>query len=251
MDGVGRTLREARSRRRVDLAEIEDATKIRVRFLRAIENEEWDVLPGDAYARSFIRTYAGFLGLDGDRMVDEYRRQRALDSYAERQVAQPIAAAPRRSRRQAPRLPPRVWAVLVIAALFAVLVVVGISGNGGELGGGPAASKREKQRRSKAARHDQLRQGVSVQIVATGEVWVCLLDGEGEAVVNGQVLSSGTEAGPFRSRGFTVAFGNGEVSLLVDGREAEIPATASPIGYEIEPGGELRELEESERPTCT
>ena len=55
-DGVGATLREARNRRKIDLSEVEAATKIRVRYLRAIENEEWGLLPGDAYARSFVRT---------------------------------------------------------------------------------------------------------------------------------------------------------------------------------------------------
>ena len=46
-----------------------------MRYLRALENEEWDVLPGGAYTRSFIRTYATFLGLDGERLADTYRRE--------------------------------------------------------------------------------------------------------------------------------------------------------------------------------
>src|SRR5882757_5554300 len=71
--GVGTILREARSRRKVELSEVEAATRIRVRYLRAIEDEEWDVLPGGVYTRGFIRTYASFLGLDGDRLVSDYR----------------------------------------------------------------------------------------------------------------------------------------------------------------------------------
>ncbi|MGZ8665529.1 MAG: helix-turn-helix domain-containing protein, partial [Solirubrobacterales bacterium] len=72
---IGATLRDTRTRRKIDLAEVESATKIRVRYLRALENEEWDVLPGGAYTRSFIRTYATFLGLDGERLADTYRRE--------------------------------------------------------------------------------------------------------------------------------------------------------------------------------
>src|SRR3954469_1533470 len=74
MTDIGPTLREARMRREIDLAEAERRTKIRVRYLRALENEEWDVLPGPTYTRSFIRTYASFLGLDGERLADDFRR---------------------------------------------------------------------------------------------------------------------------------------------------------------------------------
>src|SRR3954454_11578970 len=73
-NGVGPTLREARKRRQIELSEVEEATRIRPRFLRAIENEEWDVLPGGVYTRGFIRTYAAFLGLDGERLAEDYRR---------------------------------------------------------------------------------------------------------------------------------------------------------------------------------
>src|ERR1700710_2303598 len=70
---VGDILRQARNRRKIDLSEVEAATRIRLRYLRAIEDEEWDVLPGGVYTRGFIRTYASFLGLDGDRLVSDYR----------------------------------------------------------------------------------------------------------------------------------------------------------------------------------
>src|SRR3954454_17387589 len=73
-NGVGPTLREARKRRQIELSEVEEATRIRPRYLRAIENEEWDVLPGGVYTRGFIRTYAGFLGLDGERLAEDYRK---------------------------------------------------------------------------------------------------------------------------------------------------------------------------------
>jgi hypothetical protein len=90
-----------------------------------------------------------------------------------------------------------------------------------------------------------------VRLSATAEVWVCLLDARGVRLVDGQILEAGAEEGPFRSGGFTVSFGNGEVSMLVDGREAEIQATSSPVGYSIDSGGQLTELDEAERPTCT
>src|SRR5436309_15864693 len=71
---IGQVLKRTRSRQKVDIRTVEAETKVRIKYLRAPENEEWEVLPGPAYAKGFLRTYAQFLGLDGDALVDEYRR---------------------------------------------------------------------------------------------------------------------------------------------------------------------------------
>jgi hypothetical protein len=91
---------------------------------------------------------------------------------------------------------------------------------------------------------------VSVRLSASAEVWVCLLSASGEHLVDGRILEAGAEEGPFHSGSFTVSFGNGEVSMLIDDKEAEIPATSSPIGYSIDSSGALTQLNEAERPTC-
>jgi hypothetical protein len=93
-------------------------------------------------------------------------------------------------------------------------------------------------------------ESLSMDLAATGEVWVCVLDGAGRELVEGEILPSGEEVGPFHSGSFTVAFGNGAIAMSIDGKEAEIPETASPIGYTIDSEGELTELTETERPTC-
>jgi hypothetical protein len=247
---IGPTLRDARNRRKIDLSEVEAATKIRLRYLRAMENEEWDVLPGGAYTRSFIRTYASFLGLDGERLVDEYRRGREVAAAGERgQRAESAVASPR--PRRGPRLSTRAWTVIVTACLVAVLVAVGVSTWGGETvttGTGPAHKKGEK--RAAAPPVKKPRSGVSVRLAANAEVWVCLLSASGERLVDGQILEAGASEGPFHSGSFTVSFGNGEVSMKIDGQQASIPATSSPIGYSIDSSGRLEQLPESERPTC-
>lgn len=69
---IGSTLREARGRRGLDLAEIEAATLIRRRYLEALEDEQFELLPPGAYRRSFLKEYAEFLGLDGDTYTSEY-----------------------------------------------------------------------------------------------------------------------------------------------------------------------------------
>src|SRR5918998_272718 len=72
---IGEALREERERQGLTLEDLEGRTKIRTRYLRALENEDWDILPGPAYVRGFLRTYAGELGLDAEDLVDAYREE--------------------------------------------------------------------------------------------------------------------------------------------------------------------------------
>ena len=69
---IGNSLREARLRQGLDFAELEQATKIRAKYLRALEDEQFDVLPAQTYVKGFLRSYAEYLGLDGQLYVDEY-----------------------------------------------------------------------------------------------------------------------------------------------------------------------------------
>jgi len=69
---IGDSLREARTRRGLSAADVLTGIRIRERYLTALEEERWEMLPGDAYAKGFLRTYAEFLGLDGELYVDEY-----------------------------------------------------------------------------------------------------------------------------------------------------------------------------------
>ena len=250
---IGAILRQARSKREIELAEVEAATRIRLKYLRAIEAEDWEALPEAVYARGFIRTYASFLGLDGERLADDYRREVERADGAGGTEAGPVAAAPRRPRRRAPA-----GGAIAIAGvlLVAAIAIVALPLGGGEEGPkGPRRSARRptpiQTEASTRRPHPKAgRAGVSMRLAATAEVWVCLLDEAGRPLVDGQILEGGAEAGPFRSGSFTVSFGNGEVTMLVDGREADIPATSSPIGYSIDASGELTQLSESERPTC-
>jgi transcriptional regulator with XRE-family HTH domain len=251
MDGpIGSVFREARNRRKIDLSEVEAATRIRVRYLRAIENEEWDVLPGGVYTRGFIRAYATFLGLDGERLAEDYRKR--VEGGRRSLAPEPVAASgsvPSRERRWP--VPPASWVAVAAVILVAVLAIVAIPGGGGNGGGGVSQGKpARKSHPRERPRPASPRRGVSVRLAASAEVWVCVLDAEGKPLVDGQILETGAEEGPFRSGSFTVSFGNGEVSMLIDGREAEIPTTSSPIGYSIDSSGGLTKLAETERPTC-
>jgi cytoskeleton protein RodZ len=248
--GVGTILREARNRRKVELSEVEAATRIRFRFLRAIEDEEWDVLPGGVYTRGFIRTYASFLGLDGDRLVDDYRES-VEPWHRDVDAPQPQAG----SATAASGLRGVAVAGLVVVAVIAVAVIAIVAIPGGGSGGsGPVAGNRHevvhKAKPEAKSAPPQIKKGVTVELTASAEVWACVLSAKGVALVDGLILEAGAVEGPFHSGSFTVSFGNGEVKMRIDGREAEIPATSSPIGYAIDPEGNLTKLEEAERPTC-
>ena len=72
MFDIGSSLREARLRQDLDFPELEERTKIRPKYLRALEDERFDILPAPTYVRGFLRSYAESLGLDGQPFVDEY-----------------------------------------------------------------------------------------------------------------------------------------------------------------------------------
>ena len=82
-------------RARIDVSEIEAQTKIRAKYLRALENEEWGLLPGPTFVKSFLRTYAQALGLDGKAMVEEYRLHHERPSEA---MLEPIVSTPQSNR---------------------------------------------------------------------------------------------------------------------------------------------------------
>jgi len=253
---IGSDLRRARTRREIELGEVEAATRIRARFLSAIENEEWDVLPGGFYTRGFIRTYATYLGLDGDRLAEDFKREvegtgpsPPRDGPAPSPSRAP-AGAGRELRR--PRLGWLALAAVLAVGAFAVIAIPGGSGGGGEGAAVRSAPQPNAGAETPSGRRvpESRPSGVSMQLVADAEVWTCLLDGDGRRLVDGQILQAGEEAGPFRSGSFIVSFGNGEVTMTIDDKRTEIPPTASPVGYAIDAEGTLAQLSESERPTC-
>ena len=111
---IGNSLRAARERQGIAYPEIELATKIRARYIRALEEENFTALPGDAYIRGFLRTYADYLGLDGEIYVDEYA-SRYLTSWRDELPERP----PRRRERAFERR-----AVLLVLAGIAVLTAL-------------------------------------------------------------------------------------------------------------------------------
>ena len=121
---IGSSLREARERRGLTLTDVERRTKIRSRYLAALENERFDLLPGDAYAKGFLRGYAEFLGLDGDLYADEFGERFASPE-------EPIAVARRPASRRLPLLAFIDRRLLVVAAIIVVVAGLFWLGSGG------------------------------------------------------------------------------------------------------------------------
>jgi hypothetical protein len=118
---IGNSLREARFRQQLEFGELEEATKIRARYLRALEEESFDTLPAQTYVKGFLRTYADYLGLDGQLYVDEYNSRFASGEEEQRE---PVVARRTSHVRKQHRLESRgvIFALVGIGALFALVI---------------------------------------------------------------------------------------------------------------------------------
>jgi cytoskeleton protein RodZ len=118
---IGNSLREARARRQIAVGQAEQATKIRGKYLRALEEERFDLLPAETYVKGFLRTYADYLGLDGQLYVDEYNSRFVIDDEWRRRRGSRRDAGGRGERRV------QTSVVLIALGAIAVLTVVVIS----------------------------------------------------------------------------------------------------------------------------
>jgi cytoskeleton protein RodZ len=264
MPEIGETLREARMRRRIDMTEVETATKIRGKYLRALENEEWDLLPGPTFVKSFLRTYAEYLGLDSRLLVEEYRQRferPATQDLTPFSAGRNLGRTGRRRRaRLAAMQPVMVIAVGVVALLAAFYVL-------GKLGpddGTPPAANRVQERTptptptggaaangDKGTAAPRRPRRVRVRLVATGPVYVCLVDAAGKQVIDEQTLAAGTRTRTFTSRSFLTNFGNDNVTMRVNGKSYRVATSPDPIGYELLPGKRPKRLSDARRPDCS
>jgi cytoskeleton protein RodZ len=119
---IGSSLRAARMRQELELSQAERDTRIRAKYLGALEDERFDVLPGPAYTKGFLRTYADYLGLDAQRFVDEYKTRFAPEE-------EPAGPPPLRIRRR--RFAFATWLlVLAVPAASGAVLAWRLSSNG-------------------------------------------------------------------------------------------------------------------------
>lgn len=118
---IGNSIREARLRRGIEIAQAEQVTKIRGKYLRALEDEQFGVLPSQTYVKGFLRTYAEYLGLDGQLYVDEYNSRFVTGEDAEPGLRRSRARPEPRAKRLETNI------VLVALAAIAVITIIVIS----------------------------------------------------------------------------------------------------------------------------
>jgi cytoskeletal protein RodZ len=193
---IGNSLREARTRAKIEFAQAEQATKIRGKYLHALEDEQFDLLPSQTYVKGFLRAYAEYLGLAGQLYVDEYNSRFVTDDWAPRRSG-PNQARPRERRLQAS-------VVLAVVAILTTVVISAWKASGGSHTIPPAHPPKPAAKRPAAT---------------TTYLEITALRGPSKVIVNrasatGRVLFEGT-----LTRGETQAFGGRSFWLNVGAPE--------------------------------
>jgi cytoskeletal protein RodZ len=123
MSDLGALLRKAREQRGYTLEDVQEYTKIRKRYLEAIESGDYKVLPGSFYVRAFVKTYAETVGLDAEEVLRLYHKELPQTSSSESVLAEPARIkAGRRSHQHNDRLGKVAVSLLMWA--FPILIVV-------------------------------------------------------------------------------------------------------------------------------
>lgn len=143
MATIGDELRRERHRRGISLSDVENHLHIRAAYLEALETEQYGIIPGSVYAKGFLRNYGNFLGLDGDRLVDQYKTmlgepmgvpkrrikpakiEQHKDSEEQETLEKPkrrLTYQGRRERRQATMARERIIATVIVICILIFLV---------------------------------------------------------------------------------------------------------------------------------
>ena len=259
-------------RQKIDIADVEAATKIRAKYLRALENEEFGLLPGPTFVKTFLRTYAEYLGLDAQLLVEEYRVQHEPRG----EEIGPINPTPRgrsrgagggAGRRGGPPIgPPGPGAVFgfVVILLLAVILVLGFTGEDEEPGDAgsqtteqasdpdrerQAAAKERRARRAARARRARRKREATVvrlRLVPAEPTYACVVDGNDKQLFGGNL----SEPETMRAKRIRINLGRTSVRVTVNGDRLKIPAGSNPVGYDLRPGRKPRPLPTGQRPNC-
>ncbi len=236
-------------RAKIDISEVEVSTKIRAKYLRALENEEWDLLPGDVYTRSFLRTYGDYLGLDSRQLIDEYKRRYERPTDHE---VRPIAPPHRDRGPRGPLIPPWLAIVGVLVAVVVALYFVGIKS--GPKSGTTATTQTTTAKHRHHAHHNVVGGKpkpslVKLQLIPTGQVYVCLVDGNGKTLIPGVIYDTGQTIPVKTAPKMLLTLGNNSVQMKVNGVSVPVAASSAAIGYELLPGSH-HTLAPANQPRC-
>jgi cytoskeleton protein RodZ len=235
---IGNSLREARLRQGLDFPEIEHATKVRSKYLRALEDEQFEILPAQTYIKGFLRTYAEYLGLDGQLYVDEYNSR-----YVGLEEESPLRAV-----RQTPRQERRLAGGVVLAVVAGIAVVTALVIAAWKFSSGSGSDETAKPPAKNTVKHSTKTQkpvarSVSVEIRATHGYGSYLVARVGS--VGGQQLYAGTLE-PTKKQNFKSSSvwlridAPANVVVRVNGVRRPLPGVGHPRIVVASPGGRLQ-----------
>jgi cytoskeleton protein RodZ len=250
---IGNSLREARYRQQLELSDVEQATKIRGRYLQALEEESFEALPAQTYVKGFLRTYADYLGLDGQLYVDEYNSRFGVGEDVPRE---PVVARRSSTVHHSHRRLERRGVLLGLGGIGIVvaLFIAAFKFSGGEnnppipnLGTTTSAPKvaPTKKVKHKEARPAQLRFFV---VATAGDCWMEVRNysSNGPALYTGtlqlhqsqRLVSGSLYAGRFVARRIWINFGNpANIKAAVNGRPVTIPGGGRTVRVLVTPRG--------------
>ena len=219
MFDIGSSLRDARARQGLDFPELEERTKIRPKYLRALEDERFDILPAPTYVRGFLRSYAEALGLDGQPFVDEYNSRFAV---GEEEVPIRARRVPTQRRDRGGR-----ESRIVVLALLGIAVVTALVIAAWRFGGEtPQQVPGLKVQGQGSTSNTSRARGHATLVVRAlaGSSWMEVRAGSSA----GRILFSGTlergEHQRFEARRLALALADpGNVSVRLNGRRVDLP----------------------------
>ena len=222
---IGSSLREARLRKGLDFSEIETGTKIRVRYLQALEDEQFDVLPGNTYIKGFVRTYAEYLGLDGQLYVDEFNSRYVTPVEVQTIRARRTAQARRQRRVQGGVLVAVLLGIALVTALVIVAWTAGSPSNQPVAGISTSTTTTKHKPRHRAAATNPRLAHITLRAVHGNALLLAVRRGG----PTGRILLQGQELAPGESKKFTrqrlwINTGTpGNLRIVVNGRRVTYP----------------------------
>ncbi|HEX3802638.1 MAG TPA: helix-turn-helix domain-containing protein [Solirubrobacteraceae bacterium] len=242
MAEIGSTLREARMRARIDISEVEAGTKIRAKYLRALENEEWDLLPGPVYVRSFLKTYGDYLGLDSRLLIDEFKRryERPMEHEVMAMASTARERERHRDRHRSPNriagalLSPRSVIVVALVVIVVALYVIGSqTGGSNNSGNGNVATPptttthhstqtntitRPQTTTTKTTNTTPPPTKATLSLVPTDTVWICVANQAGTPLITAKDYTAGETIPTLSAKALLITMGNTSVTMTANGK---------------------------------
>ena len=213
--------------------------------------------PRSGVVKSFLRTYGDFLGVDSRALVDEYKRRYERPADQDLRPISSLGRERERRRRRPSRLGRVAAVVLVLAAVVAALFLVGSlsknNNNASSTTPPPTTNSARSTRTSTTHHHHRPAPPpkpttVTLKLVPTSSVYVCLEDGNGKKLIPGVIFTSGQSIPTETAKKLMLTLGNDSVLMKVNGKPVT-PTVGSPIGYELTPG-KTSPLPAGQLPTC-